>query len=171
MGCMASFEAIFGAPELFAAAYPQAGIAGVAPTEEQVAKFANVNVPLIISTSEYDSPKNVDPDTKNIVEEFYNLLSTCKLLNDLEPLPAADFEKYPTSGFAADGYKDSKLGAYTMHTWYFTDDQGVPMVGLTFIDDIVHCLYPQYANMVWDFLKHYSRDLTTGEIVYNPYVR
>jgi len=45
------------------------------------------------------------------------------------------------------------------------------MVGLTFIDDIVHCLYPQYANMVWDFLKHYSRDLTTGEIVYNPYVR
>lgn len=171
MGCMASFEAIFGAPELFAAAYPQAGIAGVAPTEEQVAKFANVNVPLIISTSEYDSPKNVDPDTKNIVEEFYNLLSTCKLLNDLEPLPAADFEKYPTSGFAADGYKESKLGAYTMHTWYFTDDQGVPMVGLTFIDDIVHCLYPQYANMVWNFLKHYSRDLTTGEIVYNPYVR
>ena len=58
-----------------------------------------------------------------------------------------------------------------MHTWYFTDDQGVPMVGLTFIDDIVHCLYPQYANMVWDSLKHYSRDLTTGEIVYNPYVR
>lgn len=57
-----------------------------------------------------------------------------------------------------------------MHTWYFTDDQAYDG-WMTFIDDIVHCLYPQYANMVWDFLKHYSRDLTTGEIVYNPYVR
>ena len=171
MGCIASFEAIFGAPELFAAAYPQAGIAGVAPTEEQAARFANINVPLMISTSEYDSPKNVVPETKNIVDEFYNLISTCKVLNGLAPLPAADFEKYPLAGFSPDVYTESKLGEYTMHTWSFQDAEGVPMVGLTYMDGIVHCLYPQYANMVWDFVKHYSRDLTTNQIVYNPYVR
>ena len=45
------------------------------------------------------------------------------------------------------------------------------MVGATYIESIVHCLYPQHANIIWDFFKHYSRDLTTGEIVYDPYVR
>jgi predicted peptidase len=171
MGCIASFDAIFGEPTLFAAAFPQAGIAGVGPTEEQAAKFANVDVPLVISTSEYDSSKNVDPANKGIVAEFYNLISTCKKLNGLEALPEADYVKYPRSGFKADVYTEKKLnGEYTMHGWYFLNEKGVPMVGLAYTDDIIHCLYPEYAGMVWDFLKHYSRDLTTGEVVYHPYV-
>ena len=61
-------------------------------------------------------------------------------------------------------------GEYTKHEWYFLDKDGVPMVGFQYIDDIVHCLYPEYADMVWNFVKHYSRDLTTGAVVYNPYI-
>lgn len=172
MGCIASFEAIFGEPSLFAAAFPQAGIAGVAPTEEQAAKFANVDVPLVISTSEYDSVKNVDPVNKGIVPEFYQLISTCKKLNGLTELPEADYDAYPLSGFKADVYTEKKInGEYTVHGWYFLNEKRVPMVGLAYVDDIIHCLYPEYANMIWDFVKHYSRDLTTGEVVYNPYVQ
>lgn len=172
MGCIASFDAIFGEPSLFAAAFPQAGIAGVAPTEEQAAKFVNVDVPIAISTSAYDSPKNVDPMNKGIVAEFYNLLSTCKVLNGLDPLPVADYEKHPLSGFDADVFtKETINGEYPKYSWFFLNDDGIPMVGLTYIDNIVHCLYPQYANMVWDFLEHYSRDLNTSTIVYDPYVR
>ena len=171
MGCIASFDAIFGDPTLFAAAFPQAGIAGVGPTEEQAAKFANVDVPMVISTSEYDSIKNVDPSNKGIVAEFYQLISTCKKLNGLQALPEADYDAYPLSGFESDVYSEKKLnGEYTMHGWYFLNEKGVPMVGLAYVDDIIHCLYPEYAGMVWDFVKHYSRDLATGEIVYNPYV-
>ena len=172
MGCIASFDAIFGDPTLFAAAFPQAGIAGVGPTDEQAAKFVNVDVPLVVSTSEYDSIKNINPANKGIVAEFYNLMSTCKKLNNLEALPEADYDAYPLSGFKADVYSEKKLnGEYTMHGWFFLNEKGVPMVGLAYIDDIIHCLYPEYANMIWDFVKHYSRDLITGEIVYNPYIR
>jgi hypothetical protein len=31
-------------------------------------------------------------------------------------------------------------------------------------------LYPEYGKLAWNFLKHYTRDLATGSIVYNPYV-
>ena len=48
---------------------------------------------------------------------------------------------------------------------------GIPMVGISYVESINHCLYPQYANIIWDFFKHYSRNQETGEIVYNPYVR
>ena len=33
---------------------------------------------------------------------------------------------------------------------------------------MIHALYPEYAFMLWDFVSDYSRDLSTGEIVYNP---
>ena len=173
MGSLATLEAIFGDPSVFAAAYPQAGIAGSWPTEKQLANFEKYKIPCVISTSEYDSPKNVDPSNKGIVEEFYNLISELNILNGLAPLPEkADYEAYPTSGFKSDIYTRTKTnGEYTKHSWYFVDENGVPMVGLTFTDDIVHCLYPEYAQMVWDFCKHYSRNQETGEIIYNPYVR
>ena len=173
MGSLASLEAIFGDPSVFAAAYPQAGIAGSWPTELQLANFEKYDIPCVISTSEYDSNKNVDPANKGIVEEFYNLISELKILNGMEPLPeTADYDAYPTSGFKADIYTRTKTnGEYTKHSWYFVNEDGVPMVGLTFTDDIVHCLYPEYAQMVWDYCKHFSRDQQTGEIIYNPYVR
>ncbi len=172
MGSLATFEAIFGDPSLFAAAFPQAGIAGIAPTEAQAANYKNVDLPIMISTSEYDSPKNVDPVTKGIVEEFHNLINTCLTFNEMENIPAADFDAYPRSGFKADVYASSVVnGDYAKHSWTFLNDEGVPMVGLTYMDDMIHCLYPQYANVVWDFVKHYSRNQETGAIVYNPYVR
>jgi predicted peptidase len=40
MGSLATLEAIFGDPSVFAAAYPQAGIAGSWPTEIQLANAA-----------------------------------------------------------------------------------------------------------------------------------
>ncbi len=173
MGSLATLEAIFGDPSVFAAAYPQAGIAGSWPTEKQLANFEKYDIPCVISTSEYDSNKNVDPSNKGIVEEFYNLLSELCILNGMDPLPeTADYDTYTNSGFKADIYTRTKTnGEYTKHSWYMVNEAGVPMVGLTFTDDIVHCLYPEYAQMVWDYCKHFSRDQETGEVIYNPYVR
>ena len=93
-------------------------------------------------------------------------------MNGMEALPEEpDFDQYPMTGFDADVKGTEKMnGEYTKHEWYFLDEDGVPMVGFQYIDDIVHCLYPEYADMVWNFVKHYSRDLTTGAVVYNPYI-
>ena len=172
MGSLGTCEAMYGDPSIFAAAFPQAGIMNAAPTDEELKKFADVNLPVSISTSEYDMVYNVDGVTHNIVPDFYKLISSFKTMNGMEALPEEpDFDQYPMTGFDAD-VKGTEImnGEYTKHEWYFLDKDGVPMVGFQYIDDIVHCLYPEYADMVWNFVKHYSRDLTTGAVVYNPYI-
>ena len=44
------------------------------------------------------------------------------------------------------------------------------MVGLSIIEDLPHGLYQEYAKIAWDFMKHYSRDTQTGEIIYRAYL-
>ena len=172
MGSLGTCQAMYGDPSLFAAAFPQAGIMNAAPNAEQLKKFADVNLPVCISTSEYDMVFNVDGVTHNIVPDFYTLISAFKTMNDLPALPEKpDFDRYPVTGFDADVKATEEMhGDYTKHEWYFLNDEGVPMVGFQYIEDIVHCLYPQYADMVWNFVKHYSRNLETGAVIYNPYI-
>ncbi len=43
------------------------------------------------------------------------------------------------------------------------------MVGVSVTEDLIHGSYGEYANFGWNFMKQYSRDLETGEIIYNPY--
>ena len=51
------------------------------------------------------------------------------------------------------------------------DNKGVPMVALSYTENLVHALYPEYAKLAWDFAKHYSRDQKTGAINYNANVK
>lgn len=170
MGSLATCLAMYGDPGLFAAAFPQAGIAGAAPTQEQMEKFKDLDLPVAISTSEYDAALNVDPVTHNLVPDFYNLISDFCQMNEIGALPEADYEKYPLSGFQADIYEETTMNdEYLRHTWTFLNSDKVPMVELDYIDDIAHALYPEYAKMVWNFVKHYSRDQETKKVVYNPY--
>ena len=171
MGSLGTCQAMWGDPGLFAAAFPQAGVMNAAPHEEDLAQFAEIDLPVSISTSEYDLAPNVDPVTHCIVPDFYALVRSFLKINEMTEIPEQpDFEAYPMVGFDAD-VKGSYVinGEYTDHYWMFLKD-GVPMVGFHYIDGIVHCLYPEYAQMVWNFLKHYSRNLETGAVVYNPCV-
>ncbi len=170
MGSLGTCQAMWGDPGLFAAAFPQAGVMNAAPREEDYAQFADIDLPICISTSEYDLAPNVDPVTHCIVPDFYALVRAFLKVNEMEEIPEApDFETYPMVGFDADITGTYVMnGEYTNHYWRFLKD-GVPMVGFNYIDGIVHCLYPEYASMVWDFVKHYSRDLETGAVIYNPY--
>jgi hypothetical protein len=82
-----------------------------------------------------------------------------------------DYDTYPISGFKADIYRKVILNdEYANHTWLFLKD-GVPMAGVNYTENNKHALYAEYANVVWDFCKHYSRDQVTKEIIYDPYVR
>ena len=41
------------------------------------------------------------------------------------------------------------------------------MVGLNVTEDLVHALYPEYGEIIWNFYKHYARDPETAEIYYS----
>jgi hypothetical protein len=51
---------------------------------------------------------------------------------------------------------------------YLNNKEGIPMVALSYTEDLIHALYPQYASMAWDYLRQFSRDQKRGVIKYNP---
>jgi hypothetical protein len=40
---------------------------------------------------------------------------------------------------------------------------------LATLETLVHALYPEFAKIMWNFAKRYSRDQKAGAIKYNPY--
>ena len=166
MGSLSTCRVAYGAPEKFAAVYPQCGFRGATPTEEDMKKFENVDLPIVMSTTEYNMSFQAN------AAGLHGMMDALLACNEMDPLPAEkDFDKYPIAGFQADLYTRELInGDYVNHTWFMCKD-GIPMVGISYVESINHCLYPQYANIIWDFFKHYSRNQETGEIVYHPYVR
>ena len=45
------------------------------------------------------------------------------------------------------------------------------MVALNYVKDLIHALYPEYAGIAYDYMKHFSRDQKTGELKYTAYVK
>ena len=158
-------------PDIFAAAVPMAAV-NYTPTEEQAAHFADVDLPVMLLTSTYDY--FFDPDTQewreNAMVNYPQNLRDFLGFNEMGTIEAYDMTTYPLHGFAADSYRRITLNVeYTNHTWMLKNAAGVPMVGLTVTEFLPHGLYPEYTKLAWDYVKHFSRDQETGEIIYNPY--
>ena len=166
MGSLSTCRVAYGAPEMFAAVYPQCGFRGANPTEEDAARFNGVDLPIVMSTTEYNMSFQAN------AAGLHGMMNDMLAIYGMDPLPEEmDYEKYPIAGFQADIYTRELInGDYVNHTWFMCKD-GIPMVGISYVECINHCLYPQYANMIWDFFKHYSRNLDTLAVEYNPYVR
>ena len=83
-----------------------------------------------------------------------------------------DFETYKLSGFKGDSWTIETLNnEYASYTWYLNNNKGIPMVALNYVKDLIHALYPEYANIAWEYMRHFSRDQQTGAINYSPYVK
>ena len=83
-----------------------------------------------------------------------------------------DCETYPMSGFRGDAYTETFLNnEYMNRTWYLYNEDDIPMVGLNITDYLPHGLYQEFGRLCWDYAKHFSRDLETGEVIYNPFVK
>ena len=61
-------------------------------------------------------------------------------------------------------------GEFINHRWFLNNKDGVPMVGLGITEGLVHSLYPEFANIMWDFAKHYARNPETHAIEYTAYI-
>ena len=175
MGAGATMRALYGDASLFAAAVPMA-VGNVKIEESKYEQFKDIDLPILMTCSEYDLSYLYvfNPDTTTFGPAYYEMLSRFLPFNGIsyeEKVGELDFDKNPISGFAGDSFSYKVLnGEYGNYTWMFNNDAGVPMVGVSYTECLVHALYPEYANMFWDFAKHYTRNPETLEISYNPYV-
>ena len=177
LGGWATYGSLFVDASLFAAAVPQAmdvnvamrlwHIANRAISEEEAQQFETIDMPLMSTTSEYDL---FTDDEHRITESYLEPINMYLGFNEMDPLPDMDYDTYPISGLKGDIYKVRTLnGEYKNYTWLYCKN-GIPMVGFNYTESATHGLYVEYANVAWDFMKHYSRNQETKEIIYDPYV-
>ncbi len=171
MGGSATLKAANGGPSVFAAAIPMAA-AGYTPTDEQIAQFKTLDLPVMFTTSTYDLPGAFNQTNGTLAEGYQGQLNLFLGYNEMKPIDTFDFTTYPINGFAADSVRVITLnGEYQNTTWTLNNDKGVPMVALSYTKGLTHALYPEYAKLGWDFAKHFSRDQQTKEIIYQANVK
>ncbi len=182
MGGGGTLHAINGNAKVFAAACPNA--AAIFNTEDEIVKTDDLDMPILFTTATYDfcgfggvsgfaaTPVADDPyDPEHINKSYQDRINDYMTLNGLENI-VYDFETYPMSGFRADEYYEKFLNnEYMNRTWLLYNEDNVPMVGLNITDYLPHGLYQEFGRLCWDYAKHFSRNMETGEVVYNPYVK
>ncbi len=171
MGGGATLRAINGDPSVFAAAIPMAA-SPYTGTAAQVAQFEHAHLPIMFTTSSFDLGGAFNPAAGTIAVAYQNSINNFLGYNGMKKIDAYDFKTYLISGFKADKVMTIKLnGEYANTRWYIDNAGGVPMVALSYTENLNHALYPEYAKIAWDFAKHYSRDQKSGAIKYNPYAK
>lgn len=169
MGGGATYTVGYYDPRLFAAIAPMAAT-NIEPSAAEVANFAHVQLPIYLSTSSYDV-RRLQAACGRINDNLANQVKRWSSFNGVAPA-TFDFDTYKLSGFKGDSWSVETLNnEYPSNTWYLNNGKGEPMVALNYVKDLIHALYPEYADIAWEYMKHFSRDQKTGEIVYNPYVR
>jgi dienelactone hydrolase len=169
MGGGATYSAGYYNPKLFAAIAPIAGT-NIEPTEDEVKNFSDCHLPIYLSTSDYDV-RRLQTACGRINDNLANQVLRWSGFNGVDTV-TLDFDTYPLSGFKGDEWKVETLNnEHLSYTWYLNDKDGVPMVALNYVKDLVHALYPEYATIAWDYMKQFSRNQETGAIVYNPYAK
>lgn len=152
-------------PELIAAIAAMAP-ADYTPQPEDEARFETYDIPYLFTTSTVDKEKNISWSTGNLQPRPQKMINNFMKYNELG-YNEYDFETYPVVGFETDGYLVETLNnEYESVMWYKNNEQGFPMVEIRITKDLVHALYPEYAKIGWDYLKHFSRDPETGEVMY-----
>ena len=169
MGGGATYTVGYYEPSLFAAIAPIAGT-NVEPTAAEVARFSNTQLPIYLSTSSYDV-RRLQAAEGRINDNLANQVKRWSGFNGVAPFNF-DFGAYKLSGFKGDSWTVETLNnEYASHTWYLNNNKGVPMVALNYVKDLIHALYPEYAKIAWEYMKHFSRDQKTGAIKYNPHIK
>lgn len=169
MGGGATYTVGYHEPGLFAAIAPLAAT-NIEPTSTEVSRFANTQLPIYLSTSSYDV-RRLQAENSRINDNLANQIKRWSSFNGVAPV-TFDFNAYQLSGFKGDSWTIETLNnEYTSYTWYLNNNKGYPMVALNYVKDLIHALYPEYAYSAWDYMKHFSRDQKTGQIVFNPYVK
>jgi dienelactone hydrolase len=169
MGGGATYTVGYYEPRLFAAIAPIAGT-NIEPTAAEMARFNNTQLPIYLSTSSYDV-RRLQAAEGRINDNLANQVKRWSGWNGVAPFNF-DFDACKLSGFKGDSWTVETLnGEYASHTWYLNNNKGIPMVALNYVKDLIHALYPEYARIAWEYMKHFSRDQKTGEIKYNPYIK
>lgn len=96
---------------------------------------------------------------------IFSSLQAYQKVNRLE-VSEMDMSANEYYGIQLDDQKWTTLGDKEMYTGTLSNENGVVME-LAAIKDLAHWNYKPEAEYMWNFFKRYSRDVETGELIFN----
>ena len=95
-----------------------------------------------------------------------------KIFCDMNGLPvldaeAYDFDRYPFWGFRMEELPCVQTGDLLFRKGELRNGTGDQVLRFSVAEGLEHALYYGYAEEMWDFCRHFRRDLETGEVSYS----
>ena len=167
MGGWATYHIIARHPDMFAAAAPMAmPLRDLPDSAEELYKTIDLPAMLISSTNDFAA---WDAENNHLNEGGRDFLQTYCKFNGIAPVEEFDYVKYPVIGRPYDSFRLTTInGEWRNGEWLIRNGRGIPMIGLNVTEYLMHSLWPGYGDIAYGFLRHYRRDLRTGEVVYTP---
>jgi predicted peptidase len=164
LGGIATFNAFMYHPERYAAAAPMAGFLQISELTPELRSINAVyDIPIFYYTSTLDTlVAFVDGHINEGQQRALNLLMP---INELAPLKY-DFNAYPVFGFQGEVNEtytlNNEYGAGSF-TFYKAE---IPLFVYSYVEDIIHALWFNEAELAWNYISRFSRDPQTYEVRY-----
>ena len=128
---------------------------------EDSESMQNYELPWIFSVGTGERPNGLN-------ERDILGVNSALLMNHLEVPEEYDYETYPYWGIETElgGLNYTTTDGFDVVSGIVRNEAGIPMVQFTYVTELMHVHYTEYARIHWDFMKNYARDLDTGEVIY-----
>ena len=130
---------------------------------EDSESMQNYELPWIFSVGTGERPNGLN-------ERDILGVNSALLMNHLDVPEEYDYETYPYWGIKTEigGLNYTTVDGFDVVSGIVRNEEGIPMVQFTYVTELMHVHYTEYARIHWDFMKNYARDLETGEVIYLP---
>ncbi len=156
-------------PERLAAVAPQSCVSGPFYTDlmENIGNYDyDLDLPICVVGQGLET-ESTNHDGQYIWNDAIQIIWE---LNEITPYEGElDYSVNPYWGFTVeDEVRNSVQYGFAIWEGYNYDENGVPMLALMHTESTTHTHYPGYANLIWNWMKQFSRDTETHEIIYTP---
>lgn len=156
-------------PERLAAAAPQSCVSGPFYTDlmNRIGEYEyDLDLPICVVGQGLET-ESTNHDGQYIWQDAIDLIWE---LNEIMPYEEElNYQKNPYWGFEVKEEERYSI-PYGFAIWkgYNYDENGIPMLCLMHSEGTTHTHYPGYAQLIYDWMKQFTRDTETHEIVYTP---
>lgn len=176
------FSAGSGQTLTVASAYPElfAGIAPIAvPTDNtrlniSEDKYDSIDLPVFFGTGTMDMYTSVVDkvwgklNPKRIDNVINNALKLNEMDDQLIDTSKLDYDKYQWYGFDVSKNTESYTSKHGLdiNLTSYSNKNNIEMVKIMAVKGMEHNHYTEFAPNIWNFLKNFSRDTETNELIY-----
>lgn len=175
-GASQTQQLAFAYPEVFAAIAPSPSFVGAQGTDEQWAALEEIGMPLVMIGGLFDFAFPLDSEGK--IEATQNWMT----VNGIEDQGMSISDALARSQMKDKAIARTGIPFETTYTeihdgtqWYIGEyandkytDEEVCVFRIAAVENMPHWPSGYWAQFNWDFMKQWSRDLETGELVYTP---